>query len=148
MEQGIQNKFTIESVRLYGCYFLSLLRFGEMLQHEKHLFTDQEIADFYYKYVKCGWLEADCFVVNPTAILRDVSNVVKNWEVAKATNTPTEDIFVTYLKRKASVPVNGVEPLGHFILQWNDGGKIITWDSCAIAQLWGKYQIDSYRVFT
>lgn len=47
-----------------GCYFLSLVYHAEKIAKKPF-----DVIELYDKVVKMGWLEKDCFVKNPSAIM-------------------------------------------------------------------------------
>ena len=141
MKQGIQNEIEIEAIQKDGCYFLCLLRWAEKLAG-----TELDIINIqtlYYNCVAKGYMEQDCFVINPPRIVKETLDYFAEYqqykllkeidEVRITQEAPEKDIFIIYLKKPG---------YGHFVLSHN--GKI--WDSLPPDRAGAMdYHIDSYR---
>ena len=135
MKQGIQTNFPHPVLQKYGCYFFCLCRWAEMLGRNE--FTVSDITQAFEYCKNAGWIEKDCFVVNPVAVLNYCQNKKAFKTVSLVNNQPTEGIFAIYNKKPGH---------GHFTLGTNKG---IVWDSLDPNRPGIKdYQIDSYRVIT
>ena len=131
MKQGIQTSFPHDALRESGCYFFALLRWAEILRGME--FTEAAILEAFERCRKLGWVEDDCFVVNPVAILNYGAprGFTMVW---KDTAEPKQDTFAVYLKKPGH---------GHFVL--SHCGKI--WDSLDPERPGASdYRVDSYRV--
>lgn len=138
MKEGIQTNFPHEMINKYGCYFLCLIKWAELLLKNNCIdktHSEKEIIEYYNLFVEKGYMEKDCFILNPHLIidyiLYDVDEVS---EIVLSKEKPNKDIFIAYLKKPN---------YGHFIL-YNKGK---TWDSLDPNRAGVKdYKIDSYRV--
>jgi len=134
MRQGIQDDFPDSMLQEYGCYFFCLLEWSERITDEPVM--DREIIPIFDYCLSKGWIEEDCFIINPVAILNHCigRNVFRS--VCKSGEMPKEGICVVYIKRPGH---------GHFVLE-EDGER---WDSMnpnrPAAAL---YSVDSYRLFS
>jgi len=132
MKQGIQTDFPHEQLREYGCYFFALLRWAEMLDGGE--FTKSGVLRTFEQCKKFGWIEDDCFIINPAAILNYCQGQTVFRSVSKSAAQPEGGIFAVYLKKPGH---------GHFVLSYN--GEI--WDSLDPGRPGAKdYRVDSYRV--
>ena len=134
MKQGIQTNFPHEALRESGCYFFALLRWAEILWGRSFEFSDESIIFAFNYCVSRGWVEADCFVVNPVAILNYSLEEGRYKTVYKTIAAPQANMFAVYLKKPGH---------GHFVLHHH--GKI--WDSLDPNRPGANdYSVDSYRV--
>jgi len=132
MEQGIQDNVLHEAIEKYGCYYLCLCKYAELISAMK--FDISHITGYYNTLVKIGYMEADCFIVNPVAVLNRLANKNTVKDVRKTFEPPLRDIYLKYLKKPGH---------GHFVLVHD--GKI--WDSLTPDRPGAKdYKVDSYRV--
>jgi len=132
MVQGIQTTFKHEALRKYGCYFFALLRWAEM-EKVGPGFTDEEVINKFDHCKDQGWIEDDCFVVNPVAILNYAAGQKVVSTIFKSVAAPQLKRFIVYLKKPS---------IGHFVL--SDSGSI--WDSWTPSAVSQNFPIDSYRV--
>lgn len=132
MLQGIQTNFPHENLRKYGCYFFALLQWAEIVNPDITL-KDTCIMKLFDECKEKGWIEDDCFVVNPVAVLNHTARKVVATNVRKATKPPTGGRFIVYMKKPS---------IGHFVL--SDNGVI--WDSWNPSAANQGFPIDSYRV--
>ena len=145
MRDGIQTNFKHDALRKSGCYFFSLLRIVECikfkeqgLKHDFTGFTDDQIIALFNQCVEIGWVEKDCFIVNPVKVLNLALNKDLFTSVRKSTSAPNSGYFVTYIKKSSSS--------FHFLIIGIGGA--IDWDSWEESNYkTEKYPIDSYRVF-
>lgn len=135
MKQGIQADFPHRNLQKYGCYFFALLRWAELLRGKEYD-NNQQIIDMFDICNKAGWIEDDCFVVNPVAILNQAVSTA-DFKTLFRTNKPPTDVqyFIAYMKKPEHT---------HFVL-WNQQGKL--WDSLDPNRPGGlNYVVDSFRV--
>lgn len=131
MKQGIQTNFPHESLREYGCYFFALLRWAEIITGNG--FDVGSVLRIFEQCKLTGWVEDDCFVVNPVAVLNHCIGT-QAFRVVYKSGSPNSNTFAVYLKKPGH---------GHFILSHN--GE--TWDSLDPGRPGVKdYKVDSYRV--
>lgn len=128
MKEGIQDSCTNTALKKYGCYYFCLLewalRLGGMVQDPVKMFE---------KHTKIGWVEDDCFVVDPVSILNDLQTIKVFKSVSKVTTRPAEEICVQNVKKPGH---------SHFVLRIGDK----TWDPLDPNRPGVKdYVIDSYR---
>ena len=134
MKQGIQTNFPHEKLREYGCYFFVLLRWAEILRGGSFEFADTDALRIFDCCKKFGWVEDDCFVINPVAVLNYCQKQKVFISVSKSLTGPGEGICAVYLKKPKH---------GHFVLSRK--GEI--WDSLDPGRPGAKdYRVDSYRV--
>ena len=134
MKQGIQTNFPHDALRESGCYFFALLRWAEILRGRSFEFSEAAILEAFERCRKAGWIEDDCFVVNPVAILNCGIELNLFSMVYKAMAAPKLDTFAVYLKKPGH---------GHFVL--SHCGEI--WDSLDPSRPGANdYSVDSYRV--
>lgn len=69
-----------------GCYFLTLLHFAKV---------EEDAVKYYKQFVKNKWLDEDCFVRQPTEIMRCLFG--GDWKVAKSDKDDTNADFVVQL---------------------------------------------------
>ena len=135
MKQGIQTNFPHDELKAYGCYFFVLLRWAEILDGGE--FTESSILQTFEQCKKAGWIEKDCFIVNPVAILNYCQNKKAFKAVSLSSDQPKEDVFVVYNKKPGH---------GHFTLGTKDGA---VWDSLDPSRPGVKdYRVESYRVLS
>lgn len=145
MKQGIQTTFKDEKLRKWGCYFFTLLRWSEILRNkwlkqsiadggQEFEFTDDEIINLYKTCEERGWVEGNCFIVNPVEIMNHCNNFQTFRTVYHSKGMPHTDYFPIYLKKPS---------IGHFVLGNRDG---IVWDSWEPSAKSQGFPIDGYRV--
>ena len=132
MKQGIQTNFPHEDLREYGCYFFALLRWAEIITRQDY--DEKTIMRFFDHFRLMGWIEDDCFIVNPVSILNYCVRQQIYRTVSKNSGQPYWETFIVYLKKPGH---------GHFVLSHK--GEI--WDSLDPGRPGvGDYKVDSYRV--
>ena len=133
MKQGIQANFPHEQIRKYGCYFLCLCKWAELATGKE--LTGESIIAMYHRLVRYGFMEHDCFMVNPVSALNELCGKPLARTVYKTTQTPANtDTFMIYQKKPDHE---------HFVLYCK--GEI--WDSLEPNRPGVKdYTVDSYRV--
>jgi len=135
LRQGIQDEFDGD-LGDYGCYFLDLCRWAEI--YTGGGFDSGDIEFCLSEMVREGFVEDDCFVVNPPDVLNFLCEFLGNPSanfstVRKTTEPPKRDIYITYLSRPGH---------RHFVLVNN--GEI--WDSLNPNRPQAKeYKPESYR---
>ena len=135
MKQGIQMDFPHESLRKSGCYFFTLLRWAEILKGDELEFSTQDVIRIFARCREEGFVEDDCFIVNPVGVLNFCLDRRRFKTVFMSKIQPTEPLYAVYLKRPGH---------GHFVL---GGGSRIVWDSYDPNRPAAKeYSIDSFRV--
>ncbi|MDR3019787.1 MAG: DUF261 domain-containing protein [Treponema sp.] len=140
MREGIQTHFTHEALRKEGCYFFALLRWAEILRGSSKPgngfeFTDADVLKIFEVCNSKGWIEDDCFIVNPVAVLNHCIENPRFSSVFRSQSMPEEPLFAVYLKKPGH---------GHFVLGDKTG---IIWDSLEPGRPGVRdYQVDSYRV--
>jgi hypothetical protein len=145
MRDGIQTKFKHAALRKSGCYFFSLLRIAECimfkdqgLKHNFTGFTDDQIIALFKQCVEVGWVEEDCFIVNPVKVLNLALNEDMFTSVRKSATAPDGGYYITYVKKSSDSYHFLICGVGGFI-DWDP------WEECNYKT--GNYPIDSYRVF-
>jgi len=145
MRDGIQTNFKHEALKKSGCYFFSLLRIAECilfkeqgLKHDFTGFTDDQIIALFDNCVEIGWVEKDCFIVNPVKVINLALNKDMFTSVRKSASVPESGYFITYIKKSPSVY--------HFLI-CGIGGAVDwdSWEECNYKT--EKYPVDSYRIF-
>lgn len=131
MNQGIQTNFPDENLREYGCYYFDLLKWAEILNKTSYEYDD--ILRLFDSHKKKGWIESDCFIINPVAILNNCISEAFFLSITKEIEKPKCSTFIQYMKKPGH---------SHFVLCNNNE----IWDSLdpnrpGVAD----YKIDSYR---
>lgn len=111
-----------ESIGKYGCYFLCLLHTVD---------SEDDAIKLYKKYTKLGYMEDDCTILNPSAILAELQG--RSYRVVKSTTDDSNaDLRVLYW-------YNPRTKLHHFTLpDWDPLGDSITRK---------EGYVESYRLF-
>jgi len=134
LRQGIQSQFFNETLRKEGCYFFCLMEIACLVKGDT-LF-DEAVEQVYHECVEKGWMEEDCFIVNPIEIINHVLSRPRFRTWYKSKTKPSDYAFAVYLKDGKRA---------HFIVEMQDGTR---WDPLdptrAAAQ---GYQDDSYCCF-
>lgn len=134
---GVDMQRTAETIGKYGCYFLSLVKAGELLTGIK-----RDALRLYKRSLEKGWLEEDCYLNYPNLILEDITG--DKWEVRKenADYSPRQDeVVILRYERKTTAGL-----LAHFVLAGLDG-KTIDYDPYYPSQTVTKGYLVSKRVF-
>ena len=133
---GVDMQRTAETIGKYGCYFLSLVKAGELLTGIK-----RDASRLFQKAVEKGWSEDDCFLVRPDLILQDITG--DPWKVRKegADYIPKQgEIVILRYEYKTTAGL-----LAHFVLAGSDG-KTIAYDPYYPSQTVAKGYLVSKRV--
>ena len=111
-----------------GCYFLCLLKFC----------NEEDNAIFWYKEcVKKDYMGDDCYIKNPTAILRLVTG--KNFNVVKQSGAYAADLVITrYYCPKTEH--------NHFVI--TDENAVVKYDPLGESYTVKNGYPESYRLFT
>ena len=131
------------NINLYGCYWMALL--WHVVRIRRLSIDPEWLERRYDRHVKMGWIRENCFVLNPTAVLRDVG---------LKTETVTDPLLEEPWKLRPSYLCkdNEIE-----ILKWTNGenhhftagngyGRI-TYDPMGISRTASQGIITSKRVF-
>ena len=133
LKAGIQTTFPEENIRRWGCYFLSLLKWVQVKTGEG--FTTERILFLRNEFVKLGFMRADCFILNPIAILNYFPKMprFRMEQLPRTANKPIQITFISFLTSGQA---------GHFVLSHK--GKV--WDSYGLPSL-NDWTLNSHRVF-
>ena len=119
----------------YGCYFMSLLYVRKVPYTE--LTSLDELLKYYIIFVSKGWMDFDCYVKDPCAILRYLTG--KSYTVVKD----------AVLDPKASIIIglwhNPATNFHHFVVM--DSNNNVTYDPLGDSITVADGVIKSYRLF-
>lgn len=116
----------------YGCYFIDLLFIG--LKREPDM---NEILSYYDHFVFNDWMDEDCFVNNPAAILKALTG--KDYDIKKSYAFDINASFIIgyYYNKDTN--------LHHFVVMNKDNE--VLWDSLGKSNTVANGNIESYRLF-
>lgn len=118
----------------YGCYFMSLLYASKVPYSEPA--TLDELLKYYDTFIAEGWMDSDCYVKDPCAILKYLTG--KKYTVVK-------DVV---LDPSASIIIgrwyNPATNFHHFVVM--DRGNNVIWDSLKDSTTVANGIIESYRL--
>jgi hypothetical protein len=120
-----------------GCYFLSLIRSAEL--------ATSKSLDAVLVYLECakrGWIDAECYLINPSAIYEYL--VGGTWTVRKETKGYTPvfgDVVILRYERKGTMQTDG-----HFVL--GDYEKKIQYDPMGASQTVLNGELASLRILS
>lgn len=135
MKQTDFQKIANQAKNIYdfACYFLDLLYVGRNYQES----TLTDILEYYKVFTEKGWMDADCFVKQPTKILEYVTN--RKYSVTISKTIPKDAKFVIgyWFNKKTG--------FHHFVVM-NKDNKVV-WDSIPNSKTVQEGTIESYRIF-
>ena len=137
MKQKDLKKVSEAAKRIYdyGCYFMSLLYVRNIYYSE--IPTLDELFMYYDTFIDRGWMDFDCYVKDPCAILNYLTG--KKYSVKKSeVLDPTADIIIGRW-------YNPTTSLRHFVVM--DSNNNVVWDSLGYSITVADGYIDSYRLF-
>lgn len=118
----------------YGCYFMSLLYVSEVPYSE--LTSLDELLKYYDTFIAKGWMDEDCYVKDPCAILNFLTG--KKYSVKKDVVLDTSaDIVIGRWYNPAT-------NLHHFVVM--DKHNTVVWDSLKDSYTVRNGIIESYRL--
>ncbi len=119
----------------YGCYFMSLLYVSNTPYSEVP--TLDELLKYYDAFIANGWMDPDCYVKDPCAILKYLTG--KKYTVKKdSILDPGANIIIGRW-------YNSATNLHHFVVMDRDNNVI--WDSLKDSTTVRNGIIESYRLF-
>lgn len=119
----------------YGCYFMSLLYVSEVPYSE--LTSLDELLKYYDTFIENGWMNPDCYIKNPCAILEYF--IRKKYTVKKDVVLDTSaDIVIGRW-------YNPTTNFHHFVVM--DKHNTVVWDSLVDSNTVKNGVIESYRLF-
>ena len=123
----------IENIYNYGCYFLSLCYVAK----GREPYNIDEMIDWYDLFIKKDWMEEDCYIKDPCAILKYLTG--KKYTVVKDTVLdPKVDIVIGRWHNPATNHY-------HFVVM--DRNNNVVWDSLVDSNTVAAGVIESYRLF-
>lgn len=125
----------VKQIYDYGCYFLSLL-YVRNIPYSEPANLD-EILTYYDTFVEIGWMDPDCYVKDPCAILKYLTG--KKYSVKKDVVLDTRADIV--MGRWYNPATN----LHHFVVM--DKHNNVVWDSLEDSSTVRDGVIESYRMF-
>jgi len=135
MPEGIQGDFPEDNIRQWGCHFLSLMKWCEVVHGE--VFTIDRLLNIYNRAVEANLMQPNTLVLDSVAL---VNNVLGRQEYRGQMRDLKERPPVYAVLVRLTRPQGGT----HFVMDIE--GKI--WDTLdpqrPAASTW---QFDSYRVF-
>ena len=105
---GIQAK--LEMIGKYGCYMFCLLKIAK--QEHNYLY-------YYNRFLEKGWIDRECTVLNPVAIMNDLTGT--RFNVLKSTKFDSKASFTV------GYWYNPNTKFHHFVL--HDGNNKVIYDS-------------------
>lgn len=120
----------------YGCYFMSLLYVRSIPYSE--VATLDELLMYYNTFIDRGWMDPDCYVKDPCAILRYLTG--KKYMVVKDTALdPNANIVIGRWYNPAT-------NFHHFVVMDRNNNKVV-WDSLGYSVTVADGIVESYRLF-
>lgn len=123
----------LTNINDFGCYFLDLLFVAKGREPEL-----DEMLHYYDLFTENEWMEDDCYVKNPCAILECLTG--KKFTVKKDTAIDKE---ATHVIGHYHNPNTGLK---HFVV--TDKSNKVVWDSIENSDTVKNGYIESYRLFT
>lgn len=119
----------------YGCYFMSLLYVRKISYSE--ITSLDELLMYYDTFVSKGWMDVDCYIKDPCAILKYLTG--KKYTAVKDTALdPNANIIIGRWYNPAT-------NFHHFVVMNRD--NTIVWDSLGDSNTVKNGVIESYRLF-
>ena len=128
--KGLSSK--VEKIYEYGCYFLDLLFISKYQEP-----TFEEIIKSYDTFIEKGWMDEECFVKDPCAILAYLTG--KKYSVTK------DSVFDSSAAHIIGYYYNPNTNLHHFVVM--DKYNAVRWDSIEDSYTVKNGFIESYRLF-
>ena len=124
-----------KQIYAYGCYFMSLLYVRRIPYSD--LTTLDELFKYYDTFIANGWMDSDCYVKDPCAILEYLTG--KKYTAKKsAVLDPNANIIISRWH-------NPTTNLHHFVVM--DRANNVVWDSLGYSITVADGTIESYRLF-
>lgn len=125
----------VKQIYDYGCYFMSLLFVGNV--YYSGISTIDELLMYYDTFIARGWMDPDCYVKDPCAILNYLTG--KKYMVVKDTSLdPNANIVIGRWHNPATNHY-------HFVVM--DRNNNVVWDSLGYSITVADGVIESYRLF-
>lgn len=128
--KGLYKK--VEKIYEYGCYFLDLLFISKYQEP-----TFEEIIKSYDTFITKGWMDEECYVKDPCAILTYLT--CKKYSVTK------DSVFDSSAAHIIGYFYNPNTNLHHFVVM--DKYNKVHWDSIEDSNTVKNGFIESYRLF-
>lgn len=122
----------VEKIYKYGCYFLDLLYISKYQEP-----TFEEIIKSYDTFITKGWMDEECFIKDPAAILTYLTG--KKYSVIK------DSVFDRSATHIIGYFYNPNTNLHHFVVMDKYNG--VRWDSIEDSNTIKNGFIESYRLF-
>ena len=125
----------VKQIYAYGCYFMSLLYVRRIPYSD--LTTLDELLKYYDTFIISGWMDPDCYVKDPCAILKYLTG--KKYAAKKdAVLDPGANIIIGRW-------YNPTTNFHHFVVMDRDNNVI--WDSLKDSTTVRNGIVESYRLF-
>lgn len=125
----------VKQIYEYGCYFMSLLYVGNV--YYSGISTVDELLMYYNTFIAQGWMDPDCYVKDPCAILKYLTG--KKYMVVKdAVLDPNANIVIGRWHNPATNHY-------HFVVM--DRNNNVVWDSLGYSITVADGVVESYRLF-
>lgn len=124
----------VEMIYGYGCYFLDLLFISKYQEP-----TFEEIIKSYDTLITKGWMDEECFIKDPCAILNHLTGKKYSVEVKK------DSVFDSSAVHIIGYYYNPNTNLHHFVVMKNSSE--VRWDSLGNSNTVLNGFIVSYRLF-
>lgn len=128
--KGLDKK--VEKIYEYGCYFLDLLFISKYKEP-----TLEEIIECYDSFTATGWMDEECYVKDPCAIL--------NFFTGKKYSVTKDSVFDSRAAHIIGYYYNQNTNLHHFVVM--DKYNKVRWDSIEDSNTVKNGFIESYRLF-
>lgn len=128
--KGLDKK--VEKIYEYGCYFLDLLFISKYQEP-----TFEEIINYYYTFITKRWMDEECYVKDPGAILTYLTG--KKYSVTK------DLAFDSSAAHVIGCFYNPITNLHHFVVM--NKHNVVLWDSIENSNTVKNGFIESYRSF-
>ena len=136
MVEGIQSTLKNDVLRLYGCYFLCLLKWLEV--HDGLRFDEERIEYCFHSCVQAKLIKAE------TAYVNDAIGVLNH--ILEKTKYTKANFGIKERPPGLSIIALTKPNITHFITQLASGA---TWDTLdPMRPAASTYSVDSYRTFT
>lgn len=125
----------VKQIYEYGCYFMSLLYVGNV--YYSGISTVDELLMYYNTFITQGWMDPDCYVKDPCAILKYLTG--KKYMVVKdVALDPNANIVIGRWHNPATNHY-------HFVVM--DRNNNVVWDSLGYSITVADGVVESYRLF-
>ena len=134
MKQSDLKRYVgLKNIYDYGCYFLDLLYIGKGYEE----LTLEEIVEYYHLFCSKDWIDKECYVKEPTAILEFLTGEKYRVMYSKYPDQAAKHVVARFY--------NTYTGYAHFVVS-NSYGDVV-WDPIENSYTVKNGIVDSYRLF-